>query len=140
MLRTVCLSLALIMSPFLAEAQDDEGPGYHIFSIYFGGGSYRIDADQAAELQQWLKEIPDVEYQLISIHGHTDDIGSLEYNQWLSTQRCQAALRRLLLEGIERERISIEDFGELNPVYDNSTWEGRLKNRRVDIIIRPVVI
>lgn len=140
MLRTACLMLILIVSPFLAQAQDDEGPGYHIFSIYFGGGNYHIDADQAAELQEWLNAIPDVEYQLISIHGHTDDIGSLEYNQWLSTQRCQAALRRLLLEGIARERISIEDFGELNPVYDNGTWEGRLKNRRVDIIIRPVVI
>lgn len=138
-IRGFCLIGLLLLVPLYLIGQE-EGPGYHIFSIYFGGGSYFIDAQQAADLHEWLEGIPDVEYQLISIHGHTDDIGSLEYNQWLSNQRCQAALRKLLQEGIERERISIEEFGELNPVFDNSTWEGRRKNRRVDIIIRPVII
>ena len=41
---------------------------------------------------------------------------------------------------IDRQSISIEDFGELNPVYDNSTLEGRLRNRRVDIIIKKPIM
>lgn len=134
--------LLLLFLPWLSRAQaiDDEGPEYQIFSIYFGGGSYYIDSEQAADLHKWLESIPDVEHQIISIHGHTDDIGSLEYNQWLSNRRCNSALQRLLHEGIMREQITIEEFGELNPVYDNNTWDGRRKNRRVDIIIRPVIL
>jgi flagellar motor protein MotB len=54
--------------------------------------------------------------------------------------RTDAALQRLLMKQIPEEIISIEEFGELNPVYDNSTWEGKLKNRRVDIIIKPILL
>ena len=111
---------------------------YYIFSIYFGGGSYFIDEGQSQELYQWIDGIPNVEQHAISIHSHTDDIGGKEYNDWLSQMRSESALRKLLQKGIPQEIISIEDFGELNPVFDNSTWEGKLKNRRVDIIIRPL--
>jgi outer membrane protein OmpA-like peptidoglycan-associated protein len=135
--------LVFICLPLLAMAQKgdlNEGPNYHIFSIYFGGGSYYIDAQQESELFKWLDGIDNIENQLISIHGHTDNIGSYEYNQMLSRYRSEAALIRLIQKGIPRDVISIEDFGELNPIYDNSTWEGQRKNRRVDIIIKPLII
>lgn len=135
--------LAFLLLPLLTLAQKgdlNEGPNYHIFSIYFGGGSYYIDAQQESELFKWLDGIEGLENHLISIHGHTDNIGSYEYNQMLSRYRCEAALIRLLKKGIQEDVISIEDFGELNPIYDNSTWEGKQKNRRVDIIIRPLII
>ena len=135
--------LAFLLLPLLSFAQQgdlNEGPNYHIFSIYFGGGSYYIDAEQESELFKWLDEIEGLENHLISIHGHTDNIGSYEYNQMLSKYRCDAALMRLLVKGIPEDVISIEDFGEFNPIYDNSTWEGKQKNRRVDIIIRPLII
>ena len=118
-------------------AQDEE-PSYYIFSIYFGGGSYYIDESQATELYEWLDEIPRLEEHAISIHSHTDDIGGKEYNAWLSSMRSNSALHLLLQKGLPDYIISIEDFGELNPVYDNSTWAGKLKNRRVDIIIKPL--
>lgn len=121
-------------------AQEEEGPPYHIFSIYFGGGSYYIDGDQEQAFYEWLDGIPAIDNHEISVHSHTDDIGGKEYNAWLSRMRSEAALRLLMNRHIDREMISIEDFGELNPVYDNSTWEGKLKNRRVDIIIKPLVI
>ncbi|MEZ4995906.1 MAG: OmpA family protein [Saprospiraceae bacterium] len=113
---------------------------YYIFSIYFGGGSYYVTPDQEEELYKWLDGIPGVEHHQISVHSHTDNIGSKEYNDWLSQMRSDAAIEKLINHGISPDRISIEDFGELNPVYDNSTWEGKLKNRRVDIIIKPVEI
>jgi outer membrane protein OmpA-like peptidoglycan-associated protein len=121
-------------------AQQREKPAYYIFSIYFGGGSWYIDAEQTQDLFEWIDGIDGIEHCDISVHGHTDNIGSIEYNQWLSQQRCRAAVLLLLEKEIEEDRISVEDFGELNPVYDNSTWEGRLKNRRVDVIIRPLII
>ena len=134
------LLFTLLMTSTVAAQQKEEADPYYIYSIYFGGGSYYIDNEQAQGLSEWLLTVPYIDDCEISIHSHTDNIGSKEYNAWLSKMRSDAAFRKLLLEGIPSEIISIEDFGELNPIYDNSTWEGKLKNRRVDIIIKPVVL
>lgn len=133
------LALSFLL-PAVLQAQADEGPPYHIFSIYFRGGSWYIDPGQTAEFYEWLDGIEGIENHEISIHGHTDDIGSLEYNQMLSHNRCQSAFEKLLEKGIPGETISISEFGEENPVFDNATWDGKLKNRRVDVIIRPLVL
>ena len=134
------LALALLASVSLVQAQEEEKPEYYIYSIYFGGGSFYISSDQQQGLSDFLDEIPDLDQHEISVHGHTDDIGGREYNQWLSEMRCDAAIMELMKKAIRQEQISIEEFGELNPIYDNSTREGKLKNRRVDIIIRPVIL
>lgn len=119
-------------------AQEQPQSDYRIFSIYFGGGSYYIDDEQVGELYKWLDGIDNIEAQEISIHSHTDNIGSLQYNQWLSQLRSEAAFNKLLQHGIPHDIITISDFGELNPVYSNDTWNGKLRNRRVDIIIKPL--
>ncbi len=135
--------LLLIISLLSAQglqAQSEEGPPYHIFSIFFGGGSWFIDGEQTQDLYDWIDRIEGLENHDISIHGHTDDIGSMEYNKMLAHYRCQSALQKLIEKGISGDRILISEFGEENPIFDNSTWEGKLKNRRVDIIIRPLVL
>ena len=137
MKKRTLLILLTCFSYYSSQAQD-EVPNYYIFSIYFGGGSYYIDGDQAKELSKFLEEIPNIEEHAISIHSYTDDIGGKEYNDWLSSMRSQSTLRQLLMNGIPSDIITIEDFGELNPIYDNSTWEGKLKNRRADVIIMPL--
>ncbi|MBK6947244.1 MAG: OmpA family protein [Haliscomenobacter sp.] len=123
------------------QAQPGEDPEpYYLFSIYFGGGSYYIDPEQTEALYEWLDGIPGLEDHEISIHGHTDDIGGKEYNQVLSQFRSEQAFQKLIEKGIPKEQILLKDFGELNPLYDNNTWEGRRKNRRVDIIVKPLVL
>lgn len=140
-MKRLTILLALVCGTLHSFAQDSERPAYYIFSIYYGGGSYYITPDQRQGLSEWLDEIPDLDQHEISVHGYTDDIGGVEYNQRLSEMRCQSAIVELLKkELIKPEQISIEEFGELNPIYDNSTWEGKLKNRRVDVIIRPVIM
>lgn len=141
-MRQITFSLMLLSCAYFANAQakgDDLEP-YYIFSIYFGGGSYYIDQGQTNDLYEWLEGIPGLEEHEISIHGHTDDIGGREYNQMLSEYRCQAALRKLLDKGLPRNQIFLRDFGQLNPLFDNNTWEGRMKNRRVDIIVKPLIL
>ncbi len=123
----------------LTYAQEEDS-GFHIFSIYFGGGSYYIDEEQVQELYQWLDGIPEIETHQISIHSHTDNIGSLEYNKLLSRYRSEAAFQELINKGIPSDIIDIADFGEESPVYDNRSWEGKLRNRRVDIIIKKQVM
>jgi outer membrane protein OmpA-like peptidoglycan-associated protein len=109
-----------------------------IKSIYFGGGSYFISQNQIQELKDFISSFPAIENYTITVHSHTDNIGSQEYNQMLSEMRSYMSIQELLQLNVPREIISINDFGEFNPVYDNATLEGRLRNRRVDIILWPL--
>lgn len=138
MKNALILLLFLTPTTLLLGQNEVESPSYYIFSIYFGGGSYYIDSEQTQELYEWLDGIEGAEDMEISVHSHTDNIGSKAYNDWLSQMRSESAIIKLIEKGLRHEMISIEDFGELNPIYDNSTWEGKLKNRRVDIILRPI--
>jgi outer membrane protein OmpA-like peptidoglycan-associated protein len=136
-MRVIQLFILLIIGHSVAAQQLTPDPKL-IKSIYFGGGSYRIDAQQINELKRFIESFPAIENYTISVHSHTDDIGSPEYNQMLSEFRGQMVIRELLENKVPEELISIQDFGEFNPVYDNNTYMGRLKNRRVDIILWPL--
>lgn len=114
-------------------------PKYQM-SIYFGGGSYYITENQREAVKVFLLNINNVDQYKITIHSHTDNIGGVEFNDMLSRMRSQSAMDQLLLNNIRQEMIEIKDFGLHNPVYDNSTWEGKLKNRRVDILLWPQVL
>ena len=132
-------SLSLIISIFFISniaAQKKEGPPY-IKSIFFGGGNYYIDDRQKQELNDFLDSIDGLEQYQIMITSHTDTIGSISYNQWLSNMRSTSTIQLLELRGIPEAAIQRKDYGELNPDFDNSTWEGKLKNRRTDVIIIP---
>mgnify|MGYP001100420348 CR=1 FL=1 len=75
---------------------------------------------------------------IVEVSGHTDSIGSDAVNQRLSEQRAQAVGNYLVGQGVQRERLEIVGFGKRYPVADNSTEEGRAKNRRVEIRIVPL--
>ena len=111
--------------------------GHEITSVYFGGGSYFVDDAQKKWVQDWLGAKENLHEYEISIHSHTDNIGSLRYNQYLSMMRSESVV--LILEEImiSREDVRVIDFGEVNPLFDNASWQGRLNNRRVDIILIP---
>ena len=109
-----------------------------IKSIYFGGGSYYISPNQIQELKNFIDNFPNIENYTITVHSHTDNIGGKEFNQMLSEMRSFRSIQELLQLKVPRDIISINDFGEFNPIYDNSTFEGRLRNRRVDIILWPL--
>ena len=71
----------------------------------------------------------------ITISGHTDWIGSDQYNQGLSERRAASVANYLVSQGVPAERIQSQGFGESQPVADNKTDEGRAQNRRVEIAI-----
>ncbi|MFT6880524.1 MAG: outer membrane protein OmpA-like peptidoglycan-associated protein [Arcticibacterium sp.] len=111
-----------------------------IRSIYFGGGSYYIDSDQRQSLLELLSTIPNMETYDISITSHTDNIGSKEFNLYLSQMRSQSVINQLIRFSVPEELIKYKDFGKEAPVYDNETWAGRFRNRRVDILFSPTVL
>src|SRR5882672_12628890 len=109
-------------------------------SIFFGGGSYYMDEEQATMLSRWLDSIPNLlekyEVQLIS---HTDNIGGKRYNEWLSRMRSQTVHGLLIQKDIPERMIHTRDWGLENPVYTNDTYQGVTMNRRVDVVLHPVV-
>jgi outer membrane protein OmpA-like peptidoglycan-associated protein len=79
-----------------------------------------------------LNKYPDTD---IEIQGHTDNVGTPEYNQGLSERRAGSVSSYIRSKGINSSRISIKRFGESAPKYSNDTEEGRAQNRRVDFLI-----
>lgn len=68
----------------------------------------------------------------VKVVGHTDADGSDAYNDELSKRRAEAIIGFFVARGLSRDRIEIDFKGEKNPVGNNSTPEGKQKNRRVD--------
>lgn len=135
---TLCALFFAALATF--GQKDEKEKGYVLKSIYFGGGSYNVDEMQIAELNHLIDSIPNIKDYTITVHSHTDNIGGAAYNEWLSQMRSEAVIQELLLSEFSINQIEIKDFGQYNPVFDNSTWEGRYNNRRVDIIFWPIVL
>ena len=75
----------------------------------------------------------------LDVVGHTDNTGSDQHNQALSERRAQAVAQYFLTKNIHQERLRIEGAGESQPRASNETEQGRTQNRRVEIVIEPVV-
>ncbi|MFN4115075.1 MAG: OmpA family protein, partial [Inhella sp.] len=86
-----------------------------------------------AKLDDLVSKMGAINLEVIIAVGHTDSVGSEEYNQRLSVNRAEAVKAYLVGKGIEANRVYTEGKGELSPVADNKTAEGRAKNRRTEI-------
>jgi len=72
----------------------------------------------------------------ISITGHTDAVGTDEYNQALGTRRAESSQTYFIEKGIPRDKIISESRGEKEPADNNNTTEGRANNRRTLTVIK----
>jgi outer membrane protein OmpA-like peptidoglycan-associated protein len=75
----------------------------------------------------------------LTIVGHTDNVGSNQYNQTLSERRAQAVNDYLRTQGVIPQRLVFLGKGESSPRSTNATEEGRRINRRVEIVVEPIV-
>jgi outer membrane protein OmpA-like peptidoglycan-associated protein len=71
----------------------------------------------------------------VEVEGHTDSVGSDEFNRQLSEDRASAVRDYLSQEGVPRYSISSQGFGKTQPVASNDTAAGRQQNRRVDLVV-----
>lgn len=106
--------------------------------VTFDVGSYTLKPDFRATLDKVADSLKQYPNSLIDVYGHTDSTGSEAYNQTLSENRARTVANYLQMQGVAPSRIRSQGFGETMPVADNSTEEGRRKNRRVEIKIVPV--
>lgn len=81
----------------------------------------------------FLKENPE---KKVALEGHTDSVGTPQYNQGLSERRAASVKDYLTKHGVAGNRVSTMGFGLTKPIADNKTAEGRAKNRRVEIKVQ----
>jgi outer membrane protein OmpA-like peptidoglycan-associated protein len=76
----------------------------------------------------------------LAVEGHTDSIGSDEYNQRLSEQRADSVRDYLVEQGIPATSVTAKGFGKTIPVASNDTAAGRQRNRRVELVVSGEII
>lgn len=103
--------------------------------LLFGFDSAELSADARANLDILANSIKTYDNTDVLIIGHTDGIGSATYNMGLSERRARSASTYLASKGIPSDRILTEGRGLTEPIADNATDEGRLLNRRVEVLI-----
>ncbi len=107
-----------------------------VFNVNFDTGSDRVPPDAVAELEKIAREVKSGAYTKIVIEGHTDSVGSEESNQKLSQRRAET-VRKWLIDnaGIDSGKIEAVGYGEAQPVADNGNFQGRARNRRVEVVV-----
>lgn len=101
--------------------------------VYFDVNKSDIKGKSAETLQRLAGIFKEYPKSNILIEGHTDNTGADEYNMGLSQRRAQAVTSYLVSQGIDAGRFTTKWYGEAQPRFDNSTPEGRSKNRRVEL-------
>lgn len=104
-------------------------------NIEFASNAYELPAASLVELDQLYQLLKDNPTLSVTISGYTDNIGKPEDNLLLSTNRAKAIVDYLAGKGIEKSRLQYEGLGESSPIADNSTEEGRARNRRTTFTI-----
>ena len=88
--------------------------------------------EKLAKVSGILLAYPDLKVQ---VEGYTDNIGSDEYNQKLSEQRADGVREYLVAQSVSDSNVTAKGFGMADPVADNTTNQGRAKNRRVELVV-----
>lgn len=129
-----CYSIAEMFS-FITLGIDISDKRICLFNINFDFDSYNLRPESLPplnELAMMMTAVPDIK---INVYGHTDSIGTNEYNQRLSENRAKSVMNYIVSRGVNPARIAFEGFGEEYPIESNETAEGRFRNRRVEFDI-----
>jgi outer membrane protein OmpA-like peptidoglycan-associated protein len=104
--------------------------------VKFSFDKAELSADAKTALDAFVDQMKsDNKSVYIEIQGHTDSIGSDDYNLKLGEKRAEAVRRYLSVKGVPLHRMSVISYGESSPVADNSSREGRSANRRVVLVV-----
>jgi outer membrane protein OmpA-like peptidoglycan-associated protein len=125
-------------SPGEAQVKmDDEGNITMVLSsLTFDFGQSSVNPKHYTLLDHVEKAVQMFPDRQIQITGHTDAIGSAEFNKRLSQQRANGVKEYLTDQlGIQANRIQVKGAGENEPIASNSTLEGRKLNRRIEVTL-----
>ncbi len=106
--------------------------------VTFKTDSADLNAAIFGVLDSVVRVAKEYDQTIIEAAGHTDSIGSEEYNHEFSERRARAVADYLRSHGIRADRLRTVGFGELRPIAGNDTAEGRVLNRRVELTFAPI--
>ncbi len=101
--------------------------------VYFDTNRSEVKGTSAETLDRLAGIFQEYPKTVILVEGHTDSAGSEEYNMSLSERRAQSVADYLIAHGVDASRFTVKWYGESQPRADNSTAEGKAKNRRVEL-------
>ena len=104
-----------------------------VYGIHFNTGKADILPESEPTLNEIVKLVQQDATLKLRIEGHTDNQGSAGANQTLSEKRAQSVVAWLTAHGVPAGQVTAKGFGQTKPVADNSTEDGRAKNRRVEL-------
>ncbi len=107
--------------------------------VSFDVDSSRINRGFYPSLDKVASVLAEYPHTAVHIVGHTDSTGSDSYNLQLSMQRASSVKRYLTRKGVNEPRTRTDGRGESVPVASNGTADGRSRNRRVEIFLKPIV-
>ena len=124
----------------LGQGADVSRVGEGIAVTFASGILFPFNSDQVLpagranldELAASLQRYPETEVLIV---GHTDDVGSDQYNMGLSLRRAESSKNYLVARGIQPGRIRTSGRGEMEPIASNADESGRSRNRRVEVAI-----
>lgn len=104
-------------------------------NVFFETNSFELKPASYTELDKLVDLLNQYDLLHIEIGGHTDSIGSADYNLELSTNRAESVFKYLIDKGIVDERLSYRGYGKTQPIAENETEVGRAINRRTEFKI-----
>lgn len=110
-------------------------PNLKIPTIYFEVDKYIINTQQKKKLKNSISPLLDhsIEFEYIVLKGHTDQLGSDEYNYHIGLKRAEEIKKLLIEYGIDKMKITTRSYGKSAPICTEDTIECQNQNRRVDI-------
>ncbi len=111
-----------------------KGASIRLNNVFFDFDKYVLKEESYPELNRTIEMLNEYPEMNVLVSGHTDDIGTPEYNVILSQRRAQAVVDYMIKGGIDSGRLEAKGFGETRPVVSNDDEkEGRELNRRVEM-------
>jgi outer membrane protein OmpA-like peptidoglycan-associated protein len=104
-------------------------------AVLFGFDQSDLSTQAQGTLNQLITVLNKYPDTYVEVQGHTDSIGTAQYNEQLSVKRATTVANYLIANNISSSRITTKGFGASAPKYTNSTEDGRAQNRRVEFLI-----
>jgi OOP family OmpA-OmpF porin len=116
----------------MLEALNQDGHVALYINFDTGKSTIKPESEKIiAQIVEMLKSNPELK---LNVEGHTDNVGNPKSNQTLSEERAKSVVAAIVAQEINGERLSSVGHGQDKPIADNSTEDGRAKNRRVELV------
>lgn len=125
-------TISIIKSDAIKKELDAKGKV--VLHINFDTDKASLKPDGKTAVDEISKVLKNDSNLKLAINGYTDNSGNDAHNLQLSKDRATAVLNAIATSGIDKSRLSAEGFGSKNPIADNNSEEGKMQNRRVELV------